>query len=138
MLLEEIRNIKSEKKDLRNFGLIMGVFFGLLGGLLWWKGKDTYSLFLILSVVFSFFGLALPNLLRPFQKAWMALAVVLGFLMTRVILSVIFYLVFASIGLILRLLGRQLLLLTKDSSKQSYWVRREQKSFDRQNYERQF
>ena len=52
MLLEEIKAIKSEKKDLRNFGITFGVVLGLLGGLLWWKGKDTYTIFVILSLVF--------------------------------------------------------------------------------------
>ena len=41
MILEEIKNIKSEKKDLRDFGIVMGIAFGLLAGAHWWKGKDT-------------------------------------------------------------------------------------------------
>jgi hypothetical protein len=138
MLLEEIKNIKSEKKDLRNFGITFSVVLGILAGALWWKGKDTYSIFVILSLAFFFFGLVLPNLLKPLQKAWMTLAVVLGFYMTKVILCILFYLVFTSIGLASRLFGKQFLDLKFDTSQKSYWIYRERKSFDRKNYERQF
>ena len=138
MLLEEIKNIKSEKRDLRNFGITFGVVLGILAGALWWKEKDTYSIFTILSLVFFFFGFVLPTLLKPLQKAWMALAVVLGFFMTKVILSILFYLVFTFIGLGGRLFGKQFLDLNIDDSKKSYWVYKQKKLFNNTNYERQF
>ena len=138
MLLEEIKNIKSEKKDLRDFGITFGVLLGVLGGLLWWKGKDTYTIFAILSIAFFFFGLVLPNLLKPLQKVWMMFAVVLGWFMTRLILSVLFYLVFTFIGLGSRLMGKKFLDLNIDKSKNSYWIYREPVQFSREKYEKQF
>jgi hypothetical protein len=139
MLLEEIKAIKSEKRDLRNFGLTIGIALGLLGGLLWWKGKDTYMVFIILSFAFIFFGLVLPSALKPLQKVWMVLAVVMGWFMTRIILGVLFFLVFTTISLISKLLFRkQFLDLKIDKSAKSYWIRRESKPFDAKNYERQF
>jgi hypothetical protein len=139
MLLEEIKAIKSEKKDLRNFGLTIGIAFAVLGGMLWWKGKDTYAVFMILSFAFILFGLLLPAVLKPLQKVWMILAVIIGWFMTRVILSVLFFLVFTTISLISRLLLRkQFLNLKIDKSLNSYWIRREVKPFDASDYERQF
>jgi hypothetical protein len=138
MLLEEIKNIKSEKKDLRSFGITFGIVLGLLGGLLWWKEKDTYTVFLILSITFFFFGFVLPALLKPLQKAWMALAVVLGFFMTKIILGILFYFVFTSIGLGLRLFGKKFLDLKIDGSRKSYWIHRKRTPFNKDNYEKQF
>ncbi len=138
MLLEEIKNIKSEKRDLRNFGLTFGVILGVLGGLLWWKGKDSYTVFTILSIVFFFFGLVLPNLLKPLQKVWMMFAVVLGWFMTRVILSVLFYIVFTFIGVGGRLFGKSFLDTTIDKSKKSYWIYKKPVEFSRGKYEKQF
>ncbi len=138
MFLEEIKAIKSEKKDLRNFGLTIGIALGVLAGLLWWKEKDTYTIFIILSLAFIFFGLALPTLLRPLQKAWMTLAVILGWFMTRVILSILFYFVFTGIGLSSRLFGKQFLNLKMDHTKKSYWIYRKSASFDKEKYEKQF
>ena len=138
MLLEEIKNIKSEKKDLRNFGITFGVVLGLLGGALWWKNKDTYSIFIILSLAFFFLGFVLPNILRPLQKAWMIMAVILGWFMTRLILSVLFYVVFTFIGVLAKLFGKQFLDMKIDESSKSYWNYRKPVPFNKSNYERQF
>lgn len=138
MILEEIRNIKSEKKDLRSFGVTFGVIFGILAGALWWKGKDTYSTFAILSLIFFLTGFILPALLKPLQKAWMVFAVVLGWFMTRAILSVLFYAVFTSIGVLSRLFGKNFLDLKLSGLEKSYWIPRESRPFDKSNYEKQF
>lgn len=138
MLLEEIKNIKSTKKELRDFGITFGVVLGLLAVALWWKEKDIFSVFIILSLSFFFFGFVLPALLKPLQKVWMAFAVVLGFFMTKLILSILFYIVFTSIGIILRIMGKQFLDLKMDSTQTSYWQYRESVPFNKSNYERQF
>ena len=138
MLLEEIKNIKSNKKDLRDFGITFGVLLGVLAGALWWKEKDTYTIFALLSGAFFFFGLALPSLLKPLQKAWMMFAVVLGWFMTRLILSVLFYVVFTFIGGVARLFGKKFLGQNIDKSKKSYWVYRDAVPFSKGKYEKQF
>jgi hypothetical protein len=138
MLLEEIKNIKSGKKDLRNFGLTFGVVLGLLGMALWWKGRDTYAISIGLSIAFFFFAFMLPGVLKPLQKAWMTVAVVIGFFMTKVILSILFFLVFTSIGLGMRLFGKKLLDMKIDKSRESYWRYRESKTFNKSTYEKQF
>lgn len=138
MLLEEIKSIKSEKKDLRNFGLTIGIVLGLLSGLLWWKGKDTDSIFAIIASAFILLGLLLPSVLKPLQKAWMTLAVIMGWIMTRIILGILFYLVFTAIGGIPRLFGKQFLDLKIDTSINSYWIKREPKTFNKSGYEKQF
>ena len=138
MFLEEIKNIKSEKKDLRDFGITFGVVLGLLAGALWWKGKDTYTIFIALSAAFFFFGLVLPRLLTPLQKVWMMFAVVLGWFMTRLILSILFYVVFTVIGGGARLFGKKFIDMKIDPSRESYWISRESKPFEKSKYENQF
>ena len=138
MFLEEIKNIKSEKKDLRDFGITFGVVLGLLAGALWWKGKDTYTIFIALSAAFFFFGLVLPRLLTPLQKVWMMFAVVLGWFMTRLILSILFYVVFTVIGGGSRLFGKKFIDMKIDPSRNSYWVKRDPVPYDKKNYEKQF
>lgn len=138
MLLEEIKNIKSDKKDLRNFGIVIGIALSVLGFLLLWRGKETYSYFFILSAAFLLFGLVLPNLLKPFQKAWMTLAVILGWFMTRLILFILYYFVFTPISLFSRLFGKQFLDLKTDKAQKSYWIKREAGPSNVKNYEKQF
>jgi hypothetical protein len=120
MLSEEIKNIKSGRSELRKFGITLGIAFGLLSGLIYWRGKISPLPFFIISALFFFFGLVLPGLLKPIQKIWMILAVLMGWVMTRVILIVAFYLMVTPIGLLARLFGKDFLNTKFDSNVSSY------------------
>jgi hypothetical protein len=136
--IDEIKNIKSEKSDLRKFGITIGIVLGILGGLFLWRQKDYYYYFLVFSFIFIFLGISFPTLLKPIQKIWMSLAVIIGWFMTRVILSILFYLVLTPTGLILRLFGKQFLDLKMDNPKKSYWKYRDPKAIKKSRYEKQF
>jgi len=138
MIVEEIKNIKSGKGDLRKFGITMGIVLVLLGGLIWWRGKDYYSYLFILSAVFFPLGLVIPLLLKPVHKIWMTLAILMSWFMTRVILSVLFYLGLTPIGFLAKLFGKDFLgLKFSKNTTHSYWIPKE-KVKDRNNYEKQF
>lgn len=138
MLIEEIKNIKSGKSDLRKFGITVGIVVGLIGGLLLWKDRESYPYFLTISVFLIVSGILFPKVLLPLQRVWMTIAVIMGWFMTRVILSILFYLVFTPIGLIARLMGKEFLELKIDKRRDSYWIYRKEKPYDRRDYERQF
>ena len=137
MLLDEINKIKSGKAELRKFGITLGIFFALLGGLFFWRNKSNYVYLLDLAAFFLFFGLFFPIVLKPIQKIWMAFALISGSIMTRVILSILFYLVITPISLLSRLSGKNFLDLKFDRSVSSYWIPRKSLS-DKANYENQF
>jgi hypothetical protein len=68
----------------------------------------------------------------------MTLAILIGWFMTRIILSILFYLVLTPTRLLARLFGKQFLDLKMDNSKKSYWNYRESKELKKSEYERQF
>jgi len=138
VITEEIKSIKSERRDLKKFGITMGVVLGLLGGLFLGRGSNYYVYFFLLAAVFLSLGLAAPVFLKPIHKVWMTLSVLLGWLMTRVILTVLFYLVITPIGLLLRLFGKDFLNLKLDRNRDSYWIPTKTVKFERKDYERQF
>jgi hypothetical protein len=125
MLLEELTNIDSSRAELRRFGLIMAAAAGVIGGIAWWTGADTVRWWLIAAAVLLCCSLLLPVVLWPFQKLWMAFAVIMGHIMTRVILALLFYLVVTPLGLTMRLLGKDPLMRRFDPSAASYWIPRE-------------
>jgi hypothetical protein len=134
---ENDKNIKA-KKELRKFGITVGSVFVLLGLLLCWRGKGYYYYFLILGGAFIIPGVIVPMILRPVEKVWMGAAKRMGWVMTRVILSILFFLVFTPMGLVAKLFGKQFLDLKIDKRKKSYWGYREKKEFNRGDYEKQF
>ena len=136
-MLQEIKNIKTGKKDIRSFGITFGIILLVVSLLLFYYDNETYEIVAIIAVVFIGVGLIIPILLKPFFIIWMTFAVILGWVMTRVILSIIFYLVMTPIGLITRFLGEDFLALKKiDSS--SYWNQRDLRIEKSQDYEKQF
>ena len=138
MVLEEIRHIPSDRRSLRKFGITMGVALGILGLLLLWRQKEIYPYLLILGAVFLGLGLAWPSALKPFHRVWMTIAVLMGWLMTRVILTVLFFVVITPISLLGRALGRRFLEKGFDREAPSYWVKRTGKAGTETDYERQF
>jgi hypothetical protein len=138
VILEEIRQIQSGKRELRQFGFTMGIVLGLLGGWFLYRGREHAIYWLIAAGLFLLLGAVLPAALKPLQKAWMALAVVLGWVMTRIILGALFYLVVTPVGLIGRLCGKRFLETRfREETVQSYWLKRESK-IRREDCERQF
>jgi len=137
-MLEEIKNIKSEKSDLRNFGIIIGIVLLIISGFLFWKEKEVFQIFLAMGITLFLTTIAIPAILKPIYWIWMIFAIILGWFMTRLILSLLFYVVFTSIGLSLRLFGKQFLQFRWKKSKESYWNFRTNEILENKNYEKQF
>ena len=138
MIIEEIKNIKSGKSDLRQFGITMGIVLILFGGLFLWRDKDYYIYLFILAAVFIISGIVVPVVLKPIHKIWMTISIILGWIMTRVILSVLFYVVITPTRCLARLFGKQFLDLKIDKSLKSYWIPKKELKLNKADYERQF
>lgn len=137
-MIEELKNIKSEKSDLRKFGITVGVILLIIAGFLFWKEKVSFQLVLAVGIILFAFGITIPVLLKPVYLVWMIFATILGWLMTRVILSLLFYVIFTPIGLISRLFRKQFLELRWDRSQDTYWNYRATKHVKKEGYEKQF
>jgi len=128
----------SETIKLRKFGLTVGGAFLLLGGIRAYLHAGYFSTGLLaVGGTLFVFGLVLPNALGPVEKAWMKMAMALAYVNTRIILTVLFYLVFTPVGLVMRLMRDPLNRKLRDGSP-SYWIKREEKSSSPMLYERQF
>jgi hypothetical protein len=137
-IFEEIKNIESGKGELRKFGVTVGIVFGLLGGLLLWRGKEYYYLFFIICAALLILGSVYPVWLRPLFRVWMGFATVMGWVMTRVILTLLFYLVFTPIGAVARLVGKDMLNRQIDRNCASYWIHKTKRTGEKKRYENQF
>ncbi len=129
VIAEEIRALDTSRRALRSFGLVVGgVFVGIAAVIVWRSGwvLTPWGIgFGSVGSVLMLLGLVVPMLLRPIYKVWMGIAVVLGFIMTRVLLTLVFVLLVVPIGLVLRLVGKDLLRLRLDREATSYWLPRE-------------
>ena len=109
--------------ELRKFGLVLGPTLGAIAVFLLWRGSSIVGNVLLgLATLLMLGGLFRPSLLRPVERVWMALAERLAGVMTYVILGLTFYLVITPLGLLLRIMGKDLLQLSEAENSDSYWV----------------
>ena len=138
MLIDDIWNIKSGKKDLRNFAIVIGAALAIIGTILLLKKNSAFLYLYIAAGIILLLGFFIPFVLKPLQKAWMILAVIMGWFVSRIILVILFFVILSSISLIARLFRKQFLNTSMKEVKDSYWHIREKKKFIESDYERQF
>jgi Saxitoxin biosynthesis operon protein SxtJ len=89
-----------------------------------WRHQSPRFWAVTLAVVLVLPALVAPSVLKPAYRAWMALAAVLAWINTRIILGLVFFLVVTPIGLVMRLLGRDPMRRQFDRAGESYRIRR--------------
>ncbi len=138
---DEIRAAQREpsSRDLTILALLFLIIPGLIGlYLIFWKGSAAGYIWMIAGAV-----LAVTRLITPLFKAiyavWLGFSVILGYFISRALLTIIFFLVLTPTALIMRLLGKDPMDRKWDSAAKSYWIKREQDpNSNLQRYEKQF
>ncbi len=107
----EINTAEVTTSDLRKFGFIMGGMFALIFGLIFpWLGDRTSENWplwpFIVMAVFWLIAIAVPQILRPVNDIWIKIGNVLGFINSRIILGVMFFVMIFPIGMLLKLFGK--------------------------------
>ena len=121
-------NWKPSPKELRQFGAIFGSGFLLIGLVkyfwMWsWffeRNEKLGLIFILIGIVGGAIGLTGTKLTLPLYWVWMGVAFVLGNIMSRVVITLIYYGVITPMSFVARLLGRDKLQLKKRAV-QSYW-----------------
>jgi Saxitoxin biosynthesis operon protein SxtJ len=123
----------------REFGLIVGGVLVLLAG--WWlyrgKFEPATNVLLLVGSVLVVFGAVWPRLLVLPNRAWMALAAILSYISTRVILAAVFFLIVTPIGFIKRAMGWDPL-HRRSSAGDSYWHPYPQRQHNPRHYEKMY
>ena len=135
---EEYCQLDRSPAALRRFGVTVGGAFLLLGAGLVWRQHSAGWLLLVFCALLLLAALGAPAVLKSFHRLWMTLALALGWVMTSVILTVVFYFVVTPIGLLQRLFAKPAMDLSFRSGAQSYWETRPTTQPTRDEYEKQF
>ena len=105
----------------RSFGIVFFVVFLLIALYPLTYGGEIRIWSLIISIIFLILGLLNSKILTPLNKIWFKFGIFLGKIVSPLIMGIIFFLVVTPIGLIIRLLGKDVLNLKYDKNK-SYWI----------------
>ena len=105
----------------KSFGIVFFVVFLLIATYPLINKGDLRVWSLIISLIFLVLGLANSKILTPLNKLWFRFGIFLGKIFSPLIMGIIFFLVVTPIGLIMRLLKKDILAL-KYNKKKSYWI----------------
>ena len=107
----------------RSFGIVFFVVFLLIALYPLTYGGEIRIWSLIISIIFLILGLMNSSILSPLNKAWSRFGIFLGNFVSPIVMGVIFFLVVTPIGLIMKVLGKDILNLKKSDIK-SYWLKK--------------
>ena len=128
----------NDKREWRKFGIALAVLLFIISTVQYFKQIELYSYFLVASVLFLLSALALPILIKPVFIVFSYIGFGMGWVMTRIILFILFYLFITPISILARKFGNRFLDLRFDRSKESYWLPVKDNSNNRENFEKQF
>ena len=107
----------------RSFGIVFFVVFLIIATYPLIDGDKFRLWSLIISIIFLLLGLANSKLLNPFNKLWFKFGIFLSRIISPLVMGVIFFLVVTPIGLVMRLINKDILNL-KFNNNSSYWIKK--------------
>jgi thiol:disulfide interchange protein len=124
----------------RQFGVSVGLVLLAIAAWLLWRGRGPAIVWTLGSIgaVLAVFGLAFPRALAGPNRAWMALAEALSWVSVRVILGLLFFLVFTPLGAWKRVRGWDPLNRRAAADRASFWHPYSPRQADPKHYERMF
>ena len=123
-MFENISHHKIKAGTERNFGLVFGAVFVIISLYPLWFGKNIHLWTCIIAFIFFFFAIFLPKVLILPNKLWFKLGSLLGAIISPIIMGIIFFLTVTPTGMIMRLLGKDILNQKMKKSIKSYWIKR--------------
>ena len=111
------------KSSNRSFGVVFFVFFLIISLFPLLNDNDIRYWSLILSIIFLVLGLLNSNLLTPLNNFWFKFGILLGKVISPFIMGTIFFIIVTPIGIIMKILKKDLLNL-KFNNKKTYWIKK--------------
>ena len=105
----------------KSFGIVFAVVFGLIAFWPLIKSDDIRIWALVISIIFFVLGLINSKILTPLNRLWFKVGIFLGNFIAPIVMGIIFFLVVTPTGIIMKLLGKDLIKLKKSNEK-SYWI----------------
>ena len=109
----------------RNFGLVFFFVFLIVSLLPLLKEEPFRIWSIVIAIIFLILGLMNSKLLTPLNKLWFKFGLFLGYLVSPIVMGLIFFAVITPTGFIMKIMGRDLLNSKYDDKKKSYWINRD-------------
>ena len=116
----------------KNFGIVFSIVFLIIAVWPLLSQNDIRIWSLIISGIFLVLGLINSKLLLPLNKIWFKFGIFLGNFIAPIVMGIIYFMVVTPTGLIMKMLGKDLLNLKKNN-KDTYWIDKDNSNNDLKN-----
>ncbi len=134
---DEYQKLDRSPRALRRFGFTVGLVVLALGCLLVWRQRGAGWPLVSIGALMVVSAALAPSSLKWVHAPWMMVSFVLGWIVTRILLTVVFFLVVTPIGLLQRLFGKRIIEVAFQPNTASYWQARTRRPLP-EDYEKQF
>lgn len=132
-------NKNPSPKELAWFGVMFLAFFSLIGGVVWWRFEaqaTAYTLWAVAAAIVAVYYVV-PAAQKPIYLGWLYAAFPIGWVISHLVMGIIYYLVITPFALVFKVIGRDALDRKIDKNAKTYWVEH-RTGGDPQRYFKQF
>ena len=119
--MSDIKN--NNKPSNKNFGIVFFIVFLLVAFYPLTFNGEIKIWSLLISLIFLLLGIINSKILTPLNKTWYKFGIILGKIVSPIIMGIIFFLVVTPVGLIMKVLKKDILNLKYNNDK-TYWVKK--------------
>ena len=113
-----------EQSSEKSFGIVFSVVFLIVALYPLINSEDLRIWALVASIIFFFLAFIAPKVLVFPNKLWFKFGLLLGSIVAPIFMAFVYFVTVLPTGLIMRLLGKDLLKQKLDKNAKSYWVKR--------------
>ncbi|MDO8602981.1 MAG: SxtJ family membrane protein [Candidatus Omnitrophota bacterium] len=126
---------EEQSRELRKFGFNIGLGLNILGCIMFYRRREHFIWLAAIGSAALVSAVLYPKALKPLKKFLDKLIFIIGWLMSAISMSIVFYLIFTPIAILLRIIGKDLLNEKMDKKAASYWIKRKASIFSEKSYE---
>ena len=116
--------IQTEKPSEKSFGVVFSIVFLIVALYPLINSESLRIWALVTSIIFFFLAFLAPKILVLPNKLWFKFGLLIGSIVAPVVMAFVYFFTILPTGLIMRLLGKDLLKQKLDKNAKSYWVKR--------------
>lgn len=131
------RKTETTVAEARKSTLLVAAAFVVVGLFLWYRGRTTIPAAAGVAAALLIIAVLVPPLAMLFHRGWMKFAHILGYVNSRILLSIVYFLIFVPYGIISRLFGRDPLDM-RGEPRSTYWHKRTKTRQTKEGFERLF
>ena len=125
-MIEISRHVSTEQSSEKSFGVVFSIVFLIvaLHPLINSEGLRIWAL--VVSVIFFLLAFLAPKILVLPNKLWFKFGLLIGSIVSPIVMTLVYFVTVVPTGLIMRLLGKDLLKQKLDNNAKSYWIERKE------------